>query len=526
MFPTLGQNSPRSRVQAGGTLMTRLRTRLALSHIVLAAGALLLAGFLSTTALRGRFDQYVAASIDSRVDDLARTVVSARYGDGTWNMAVLEKHGVAALEDGFLLTLLAGDGSMVWDARSHNAGLCAAMVSSMAERMAGLGRDNPGSYSERTIQLGSSQAGLIPDDKDPDYHGLLIVGYWGPVYYRDADMDFIAALNGALLATGAMVVVVAALAGIAGAAGLAAPVRSAASVARAVAAGDYSLLVKASGIVELDELGASLGNMAKVLADQDDLRKRLVIDASHEIRTPLAALRARLEAVIDGVYPADARLIEGCLVDVGRLTELASGLEGLAGVEVAANSPDFSLLDLGQLAGTAVDSCSASACGSGLVIELYCTEPVMVNADRTLVLKVVENLLNNALRYGAPGNSADTSSVVTRSRDSLHGKGTPVVKCGIIRIEVGMQGEQAVLSVIDYGMGMENRHLGRIFERFYRVDPSRSRSTGGFGVGLAIARAAARACGGDVVAFSDGLGKGSRFEFRLPGVLHRPAFLS
>jgi signal transduction histidine kinase len=496
--------------------MIRLRTLLALSYITLAAGALILAGILSTAALRGRFDQYVAASIDARISALARTVTSSRYGDGTWNLTAVERYGLAALEDGFLLTLVANDGSILWDARTHNAGLCATMISSMADRMAGLGRNDSGSYSERVLGLFPPPASHGLNDRYLVDEASLIVGYWGPVYYRDADMDFISALNRGLLAAGAIVVGIAALAGIAGAARLADPVRSAASVARAVAAGDYSQRVRRSAIVELDELGSSLGNMARTLEIQDELRRRLVIDASHEIRTPLAALRARLEGLADGVLPCDTATLTACIADIGRLTDLARSLEGLAESEIAACEPRCTTVDLASLVREVAGNFSSPAAVAGLEIDLVLLDTLLVKADRILLLQVMENLVSNAIRYGSPAALQASSSVPLQASSSVPLQNPSKAR---IRIELEMEGTEAVFSVSDWGSGIASPHLERIFERFYRVDPSRSRSTGGFGVGLAIARAAARACGGEVSACSEGPGKGSRFEFHIP-VIH------
>jgi signal transduction histidine kinase len=485
-----------------------------MSSIILASGAVILTGILSTVALRGRFDHYVAASIETRIEDLARTMTSARYGDGTWNLAAVERHGISALEDGFLLTLVAHDGSTIWDARTHNAGLCAAMVASMSDRMAGVGRDDSGSYSERTLPLIPAPASHGLNDRYLVDEARLVVGYWGPVYYRDADMDFIAALNRGLFAAAAVVVVLSALAGYLGAAGLAAPVHSAVMVARAVAAGDYSLRVKASSIAELDELGSALGNMAKTLEEQEELRKRLVIDASHEIRTPLASLRARLEGLADGVLPFSTSTVSECLADIARLTDLAQSLEGLAATEAAACEPRCAEVDLACLAKEVIGKFCAQAAAAGLVLELDCRDSPVVMADRILLMQVLENLVSNAVRYGVPQGQTGKGSVTA-----------PQGSRASVRVRLEQAGSEAVFAVIDHGSGLEPQHLERIFERFYRVDPSRSRVTGGFGVGLAIARASARACGGEVYAFSDGPGSGSRFEFRMPADLHRESIL-
>jgi signal transduction histidine kinase len=472
--------------------------RLAFSHVLLALGAVLLAAVLSTLTMRGRFDRYVAESIDTRIELMVRAVATAYRADGVdsrdggWNIDLLERLGIAALEDGFLLTVRDSSGRVLWDAMSHNAGLCSAMVASMSARMAGLGHDHAGAFSERAVTLAVGETAIEPAGPSSGMAvASLVIGYWGPVYYRDADLAFIAALNRGLAIAGIVAVLAAALAGVLSAAGLAAPVRAAAAAARTIATGNYRVRLPIQGTTELAELAAAMDSMASTLEEQEELRRRLVIDAAHELRTPLAALRVRLEGMVDGVLPGDQHTLRACINDILRLTNLATSLQGLASAEAAGMKPQPELLDLTQLVRTATEDFAAEARRKALSLRVSAPEPVMVLADRQLLLQVLHNLLSNALRYSHCGDS----SVEVRTR---------------------LDGESAVVTVQDWGIGIPAEQLERIFERFYRVDPSRSRVTGGFGVGLAIARLAARACGGDITAMSAGLGKGSSFELRLP----------
>lgn len=485
-------------------LSKRLAVRLAASHILLALGAIVLAIMVSNLSLRGRFDQYVASSIDQRISQLSASVLAARYADGTWNLALLEQLGIAALEDGFLMTVINQQGYAVWDARTHNAGLCSAMISSMAQRMSGFAGDARGDYQERRVVLGQTLPGHSSAHASPAMANPLqvpaasmLVGYWGPVYYRDADLDFLKALNRSLVLAALLALALAAVAGLLSARRLAEPLLQATKAARQIADGYYEARLAPSPILELADLAAAITSMADSLKKQELLRKQLSIDASHELRTPLAALRSRLEAIKDGVLPSDNDSLDACLVQIERLTSLSRSLERLAAADTQGFQLKLKDFRLDKLILDTLTNLSSQAAAAGMHIGTGSLPELSAHADEALLQQALENLLTNAIRYGkAPaGSSAENPDIM---------------------VELRIAGSQAVLTVSDRGIGLAADQQELVFERFYRVDPSRDRASGGFGVGLAIVREAVRSHGGSVTVRSDGPGKGCCFEIRLP----------
>ncbi len=478
-------------------MSTTLRSRLTLSHALLAAAAVLAAGGAARIVARDRFDKYIAAGIESRVRTLAASTAALRDPGGEWDPGRLESLGVGALEDGFILRFLDGNGAVVWDAREHNAGLCSQMIASMTVRMAGTGADRGSGYRERTVALPA-----LPGDPGSP---ALVAGYYGPVYYRDAELAYLRSLDRALGAVGLGLAALAGLAGAWSARRLSSPLRSAARAARSLGRGDFGVRLSPAGIRELDELSGALSRLSEALGEQEELRKRLVADASHELRTPLASLRARLEALRDGVRVPDEAALEACLQDALRLGGLVGSLEGLARADASTYSGARETFDLAAAVRSVCAAYQDSARAGGLRLRADAPEPVPVSGDRPALEGAVGNLVSNALRFSDPGKTVEVRVRLTFDAGDLP---EPPPATGI-RV-------WARVEVEDEGIGIAPEDLPRVFERFFRADPSRSRATGGFGLGLAIVRAAARAHGGEVYARSPGLGRGSRFLLVLP----------
>lgn len=261
-----------------------------------------------------------------------------------------------------------------------------------------------------------------------------------------------------------------------------------------VAAGDHSARVPAVGIGrEFDELAAAFNTMAADLGSVESGRRRMLGDLAHEMRTPVATLEAYLEAIADGVQPADAETVAMLRGQVVRLARLA---EDVALVTTA---------EEGRLAmrrapvgvGTVVDAAHAQAAGrfAELGVDLAVraapdARSVVLDADADRLGQVLTNLLDNALRHTPAG--------------------------GHVTLEARRTGPGVAVTVADDGEGVSAEHLPHLFERFYRVDSARDRTRGGSGVGLAIVRAIVEAHGGTVRAASDGPGAGARFTVTLP----------
>jgi heavy metal sensor kinase len=242
--------------------------------------------------------------------------------------------------------------------------------------------------------------------------------------------------------------------------------------------------------LELDQLAAAFNVTFARLEESFERLKRFTADVSHELRTPLTALRAVGEVALRGNHDAAGyrEVIGSMLEEVDRLTRLADELLTLARADAGEAKLHREPLDLGRLAREVAAHVSVLAEEKEQALEVEAA-PIVADADRTVLRQALVNLVVNAVKYAPP-----------RTR---------------IRIVAGRRGDAAFLEVSDEGPGIAPEHCERLFERFYRVDKSRSRELGGTGLGLALVKWSAEAHGGRVELDSD-VGRGSTFRIVLP----------
>ena len=255
------------------------------------------------------------------------------------------------------------------------------------------------------------------------------------------------------------------------------PVRKMRDLARRIAAGDYAARVDAGGAVELAHLGTSLNRMAESLGRLEGLRKDLVANVAHELRTPLTNLRGYLEAVREGVTSASSETIGMLHGEVMRLVRLVDALHDLSRLDAVLPQLHPAPVDLGALTDRLVALRRAEFAARDIVVRVA-APPLRVHADADLVSQALSNLLDNALKY------------------------TP--RAGEVSVELARDDGTVRLAVNNSGEEIPPADLPFIFERFYRGEKSRSRESGGAGIGLAIVQEVARAHGGQTGASSAG----------------------
>ena len=262
------------------------------------------------------------------------------------------------------------------------------------------------------------------------------------------------------------------------------------SAARRMGRGDLSQRVPEEGRDEIGELARTFNTMADGLESAERQRRNMVADAAHELRTPLSNIRGYVEAVRDGVLEPDPETLGTIHQQVLYLNDLVDDLRLLAETEAGdfgLNREPGSLVEVVRVSVEGVRA-RAEAKGVALVIDLPPESPSL-EFDWTRVSQVVGNLLDNAIRHTPAGGKVTVSADVG-----------PAV---------------ATVSVADTGEGVPPEAVPHIFERFYRVDPSRSRSTGGAGLGLTIAKQLVEAHGGSIQVQS-AVGEGTTITFDLP----------
>ena len=269
------------------------------------------------------------------------------------------------------------------------------------------------------------------------------------------------------------------------------PIGRLAQASSRIAAGHYAERVPVSSDDEIGQLAESFNTMAASLESTERRRLQLVGDVAHELRTPIATVDGYLEGLEDGVIkPSDPtwKLLRG---ETSRLARLVNDLQELWRAEARQLPLSLARLDVDTELRAAAERFATLAQEEGIVIRAaVASDRLAVRADVERLGQIVDNFLSNAVRHSPRG------SVVT--------------------LAAAMDRDGVAISVTDQGPGLSEDQLERVFERFYRVDSSRSRALGGSGIGLAIARALAEAMGGRVEAFSEGQGRGSTFRVVLP----------
>jgi signal transduction histidine kinase len=269
-----------------------------------------------------------------------------------------------------------------------------------------------------------------------------------------------------------------------------APIGVLAESARRLGRGDLSQRVKLQGKSEVGVLAQAFNSMAADLERAEQLRRNLVADVAHELRTPLSNIRGYLEAIRDRVMKPNAATIRSLNEEANLLTRLVDELQELSLAEAGELKLVYQAEDITKLIKQAVIPWQPKVAAKEISLSLDLPDNLpLVSIDWPRVNEVLHNLLENAVAH------------------------TP--KGGTISVAARTQGDWVEVSVSDTGEGIPAKDLPNIFERFYRVDKSRARATGGSGLGLTIAKRLVEAHGGTITVQSK-LGKGSRFAFTLP----------
>ncbi|MCS6883400.1 MAG: ATP-binding protein [Oscillochloridaceae bacterium] len=264
-------------------------------------------------------------------------------------------------------------------------------------------------------------------------------------------------------------------------------------VSRRLAQGFYRERIRISSDDEIAQLSQSVNQLADALDQTERRRLALLADVTHELRTPLATIGGYMEGLLDGVIEPSPQTFSLILHESNRLQRLIEDLELLSRVEAGQLPVVARRTDLQRVLEEVVAQFEPLFRANQVTLSLHLDidlPPVWADPDR--VNQVLINILSNAYRYTPSG--------------------------GKVTLVADVADKMVIVAVRDTGIGISPEHLPHIFERFYRVDKSRARQSGGSGIGLAIARHLVYAQGGEIWAESDGPGKGTTFCFTLPVV--------
>lgn len=263
--------------------------------------------------------------------------------------------------------------------------------------------------------------------------------------------------------------------------------------ARQLAAGRYDVSVPVSGNNELAELAGNFNRLARTLARNEQLRRQWIVDISHELRTPIAVIGGEVEAMLDGIRQPTPERLTALHSEIGALSKLVEDLHLLSLADQATLKLTLEQVDLVALVQEQLNHFEPRMAQQGLTLGLDAPDSLSLLADSRRLRQLLSNLLENSLRYtDSPGQ---------------------------VRIQLKGDREGISLEVQDSAPGVPEPEQGRIFDRLYRADRSRSRALGGSGLGLAICREIVLAHGGSMDALDSPLG-GLSIQVRLPRTPH------
>lgn len=269
------------------------------------------------------------------------------------------------------------------------------------------------------------------------------------------------------------------------------PIRQMMEASQRIAAGHYQERVEAAGRDELGQLAHSFNQMATTLEQTEAMRRDLIANVAHELRTPLTSIKGYMEGMIDGVLPASPDTYQQIYQEADRLQRLVNDLQELSRVEAGAFKLECRPLAISELIQHITAHLRPQFEEKHVTLTLHLPAnlpPVLADKDR--LSQVLLNLVGNALQYTPSGER--------------------------VSISAGIENQALLIAISDTGIGIPAEHLPHLFNRFYRVDKSRSRAGGGSGIGLTIAKHLVEAHGGHIWASSAGTGKGSTFSFSVP----------
>ncbi len=433
-------------------MKSSLKNRLILSFCSLIFICIALMIILTNSVLDKQFSNYVIKRQEQKNSEIVSQINVQYLDSNKWNTSMIESIGINALSEGVILKLTDVNGQVIWDATKHNNGLCAQMIDHMAENTLSRHPNLNGSYTEKEFDVISENNKV----------GILELGYYGPFYYSDMDLNFITTLNNLFIVVAIISIFFAIILAIIIARNIVKPieyvVKNISDVSRGI---NVEKIENTTNSTEISNLIDSINNFIQMLDEQENLRKRLTTDMAHELRTPLASIQGSLEAMIDGIWEPNEERLKSCHEEITRITKMVKDLEKLTDYEADNIELNIERVEVSSIMKKILNNFEKQIHDKNIKL-IYNLNEVFAFVDKDKISQVFTNIISNSIKY---------------TQDN-----------GIIEVNVFEEENKVCVKIKDNGTGIEKEHLPYIFERLYRADSSRCRCTGGSGIGLTITK--------------------------------------
>jgi len=463
--------SPRHRPLA--SFRSRMMIFFALTA-VMTAGILVL---VLASVWEGQFKNYTRENMQTLAENTAAKIASQYEHDGSWTEKVLSyAESSSKVSSDVMIQVVDNEDIVVYDDKWD-----------MPESDEGMTDSLPVTFDEQTT--------VTADIMTSSGEEIGKVNMWASssnALITKADAKFRYNSYVGIAVASAIAVVLACVMAVFSSRALTSPIQIITSTARQIRNGDLTARTGLSGEDEIGRLGETFDNMATTIEHDIKIERRLTSDVAHELRTPLMAMLATVEAMQDGVLPADDERLGTVTAETRRLSRLVEAMLKLSRLENGSVKVQFETTDLVKLVSGLVSMQHQlfSDCGLHLRFEDNTRDgECQARVDPDLMREAITNLLSNAMRYTPEG--------------------------GWVLVSISVHRGDALIAVKDTGIGIAKEDISRTFTRFWRSDASRERASGGLGVGLSITKEIIDKHNGSILVESE-LGRGTTFTIRIP----------
>lgn len=443
--------------------------RIALAFATVAAITALLAAVVISSVWTYQFDQYVRGNLQRVADGISQVAAQAYVQYGGWTISTLSTIPRFGPMRGIGVQILDNTGAIIFDDING---------ATIQNEESDLSLAPSGTVVTSAVFVGSQQVGTVR-----------VWAYGSNALMTERDEQFRRGSATALTISALAAILLSSVAGLWYAGRLVRPIEQITAAAQALRQGRTDARTGMAGDDEIGLLGLTFDEMADAIEADRELERRLTADVAHELRTPLQAIQATVEAMQDGVLPADEERLGIVRDETVRLARLADAILELTRLERGSLPFDMQRIDLEAVVQSAVGTHAALIESKDIDLKVELDGPVVVVADADRLHQAIGNLLSNAARYTPSGGS--------------------------VYVGLRAEGAQAVVTVSDTGVGIQEADLRHVFDRFWRADEARASATGGLGIGLAVTKEIVDRHRGSISAASE-RGEGATFTMRIP----------
>lgn len=435
--------------------------------------------FITISLMNNHFEKYVKERQEETLTQYVESIEFLYNNNKEWQVQGIKDIGEKALENNIILEVYDKNGQNLWSPSDIEKKNSAKEMDSYVE------------YLKNKLDI--TNTSIVKIKKILTYKdleiGKIFFRYVGPLSYTEHDIVFISDMKRNLMIVSFAALFISFLFATWVSRKMSIPLIHVNKFTNKVANGDYSRQIpQETSIVEINELISSINELTRQLEQQQELRKRLSTDIAHEIRTPLATLQGNIEGMIDGIWEVSPDRLQSCYEEVTRLTRLVGNIEKLTKLEKDYEKLIKSTINLNTLIFQVASNFNSIIKQKEIQFNIY-GEDIYVFADKDKISQVLTNLIANAIKF--------------------------TQKYGEISISLEKEENNALIKVVDNGIGIKEEEVEHIFDRFYMADPARSSTKGGQGIGLAIVKSILTSHSGSIRVESK-LGSGSIFFIKLP----------